>query len=157
MNDAQPSSTLVEGDRIISDHVHIQATPAEVFAVISDPRRHGDFDGSETVGGAIAGPDLLEMGSKFGMKMKVGPLPYVMRSKVHEYEPDRLIAWGHFGGHRWRYELEPVDGATLVTESFDWSNSMSPAFIEKSGYPERHKRNIRQTLDRLKKLIESSA
>ena len=45
------------------------------------------------------------------------------------------IAWQHFGRHRWRYTLEPVDGGTRVTETFDWSTALAPWFIEKIGYP----------------------
>lgn len=33
-----------------------------------------------------------------------------------EFDEDRLIAWRHFAGHRWRYELEPVDRATPAQE-----------------------------------------
>lgn len=138
---------LVSGSRII------EADAAEIFAVIQDPRRHGDFDGSGTVKDAqLSAPDKLELGSKFGMKMRNG-LPYVMTSNVVEFEQDRCIAWAHFGGHRWRYELEPVDGGTRVIESFDWSTSKAPWFIEMVGYPDRHRVNIAATLERLEQLF----
>ena len=45
------------------------------------------------------------LGDRFGMDMKLG-VPYRMSSTVVEYEADRLLAWAHFGGHRWRYELD---------------------------------------------------
>ncbi len=76
----------------------------------------------------------LEMGSRFGMSMKMGPLPYRMSNRVVEFEQDRLIAWAHFGKHRWRYELSPVEGGCEVTETFDWSTARSPKFIESAGY-----------------------
>lgn len=126
--------------------------PAAIWAVIASPHGHVDMDGSGTVQGVASGPDELELGSKFRMKMKMG-LPYQMRSTVVEFEPERLIAWAHWGKHRWRYELEPVDEGTLVTESFDWSTSISPAFIERLGYPERHKANLAATLERLEQVV----
>ena len=86
------------------------------------------------------------------MKMKIG-LPYQMSSTVKEFDENRRIAWAHFGGHRWRYELEPVDGGTKVTESFDWSTSIGPKFIEMAGYPERHKDNLQKTLERLEEVV----
>jgi hypothetical protein len=58
------------------------------------------------------------------MSMKLG-VPYVMSNTVIEFEQDRRIAWktvlagflGRFiGGRIWRYEFEPVEGGTLVTE-----------------------------------------
>ena len=47
----------------------------------------------------------------------------------------------------------PVDGGTRVTESFDWSTSISPRFIEMAGYPERHKANLAKTLERLEEVV----
>ena len=69
-----------------------------------------------------------------------------------EYEENRLIAWQHFGKHRWRYELEPVEGGTEVTETFDWSTSTSPKALELAGYPERHLGNIERSLERLEEM-----
>ena len=106
----------------------IPASAKDVFALISDPRRHHEFDGSGTVREARDVPDHLELGATFGMSMVMG-VPYAMRSTVVEYEQDRLLAWQtkapvslvdpFAGGRIWRYELEPVDGGTLVKESWD--------------------------------------
>jgi hypothetical protein len=82
------------------------------------------------------------------MKMRMG-LPYRTGNEVVEYEPDRLIAWRHVGRHRWRYELEPVDGGTRVTETFDWSTAISPKAIELMGYPDKHPASMERTLERL--------
>jgi hypothetical protein len=114
------------------------------------------LDGSGTVQ-KIRGraPKRLELGSKFGMSMKLSVLPYPIANKVVEFEENRLIAWQHFGKHRWRYELEPVDDGTLVTETFDWSTATSPAALEAAGYPERHLGNIERTLERLEEMVTS--
>lgn len=136
-------------DQAVSGSRVIDAPIDKIFDIIADPRRHKDFDGSDTVSDAHLGPDRLKLGAKFGVRMSIGPVPYFMRSKVVEFEENKRIAWAHFGKHRWRYELEEVEGGTKVTETFDYSTSMSPAFIEKSGYPEKHKVNIAKTLERL--------
>jgi len=140
-------------ERMVSGSRVIEADAADIFAVLQDPRRHGEFDGSGTVQSAqMNAPDKLELGSRFGMKMRI-VVPYAMTSEVVEFEQDRLLAWAHFGGHRWRYELEPVDGGTRVTETFDWSTSKAPWFIELVGYPDRHRVNIAATLERLETLF----
>jgi hypothetical protein len=110
------------------------------------------MDGSGTVRGVASGPERLRDGARFKMKMKLG-VPYQMSSTVKEFEENRCIAWAHVGGHRWRYELEEVDGGTKVTESFDWSTSLAPRFIEMAGYPERHKANLQKTLERLEEVV----
>jgi hypothetical protein len=101
--------------------------------VLTDPTRHGEIDGSGMVQRVRGDARRLELGSTFGMDMKLGILPYRITNTVAEYEPNRLIAWHHPGKHRWRYELEPVEGGTKVTESFDWSTAVVPKAIELMG------------------------
>jgi len=127
----------------------IDAPANVIFDVLADPARHAEIDGSGTVQAAQESmPERLKMGSKFGMKMKI-VLPYDMRSTVVEFEEDARIAWAHFGKHRWRYELEAIDGGTMVTETFDWSTSRAPLFIEMMGYPKKHVPSMQKTLERL--------
>lgn len=139
-----------EGKQVSASRV-IAAPAEKIFELLTDPARHGEIDGSGTVrGSSMTGPPRLEMGSKFGMKMRIGPVPYGIKSKVVEFEQDRLIAWCHFGKHRWRYRLEPLDdGRTKVTETFDYSTAAVPKAIELMGYPKTHAANIDKTLELL--------
>jgi len=132
----------------------VVAAPAErIFDLLADPRAHVTFDGSGTVRGNIQGPSRLYRGAHFTVRMRMG-LPYVIRSKVVEFEEGRLIAWRHPMRHRWRYRLEPVEGGTKVTETFDYSMSIAPAAMERAGFPERNADGIEKSLQRLKKLVE---
>jgi hypothetical protein len=126
----------------------IAAEPDAVFAVLADPAKHSIIDGSGTVKQAKGNPERLALGSTFSMGMKMG-VPYSTKNTVVEFEDGRLIAWQHFGKHRWRYTLVPVEGGTEVTETFDWSGARSPWFIEKMGYPEKHPAQMAKTLERL--------
>lgn len=126
----------------------IAAPPDAIFAVLTDPSLHPVIDGSGSVQHARGGTQRLELGSTFGMDMRIG-LPYRITNTVVEFEPDRLIAWRHFNGHRWRYELEPVEGGTQVTETFDWSTARIPRAIELAGYPKKHPKAMARTLERL--------
>ena len=143
-------------DRRVSASRFIAAPANEVFALLQDPSKHASFDGSGMVQSSRGGSTRLEMGSRFGMSMKMGPLPYRMSNRVVEFDQDRLIAWAHFGKHRWCYELKPVEGGCEVTETFDWSTARSPLFIERSGYPKTNLRAIEATLDRLAAMFASS-
>jgi hypothetical protein len=80
--------------------------------------------------------------------MRIG-VPYLISNKVVEYEEGRRIAWAHIGGWRWRYEFEPVDGGTLVTETFDWSTSLAKPYIQLAGWGPRNLQNMERTLERL--------
>jgi uncharacterized protein YndB with AHSA1/START domain len=141
--------------RTVSVSRTIPAAPEAIFAVLADPGMHPVIDGSGSVRQSRNGnPERLEMGSRFSMDMRIG-LPYLIRNSVVEYEPDRLIAWRHFNGHRWRYRLEPIDDgeATEVTETFDWSTARVPRLIELMGYPERHPEAMERTLEGLERVV----
>lgn len=133
----------------------IDAPASEIFDLLADPAKHGEFDGSGTVQSSRSGPERLQLGSKFGMNMKLG-VPYIISNKVVEFEEDKLIAWAHFGKHRWRYELEEVEGGTKVTETFDWSTAFFPKGIELMGYPKKHPASMEKTLERLDALVSGS-
>jgi len=105
----------------------IPAEPGAIFDLLADPSRHHDIDGSGTVVEAKGGSERLALGSRFGMSMKMG-LPYSMVNTVIEFDENRRIAWQttgptaigkHVGGRIWRYELEPVERGTKVSESWD--------------------------------------
>lgn len=147
----------MSNDQMVSVSRVIDATPEEIFAVISDPSQHPVIDGSGMVKGERFGPDTLNaVGDKFGMKMSFNGIPYRITSTVKEFEENRKIAWAHFGKHRWRYELEPVEGGTKVTETFDWSTAAVPKAIEMMGYPKQHPANMERTLERLDEHLTSS-
>ena len=107
----------------------IPAEPKAIFDLLADPDGHARIDGSGTVRKARSGGRRLALGDAFGMDMKLG-VAYSTRNVVIELEDDRRIAWQTLasgplglvvGGRIWRYTLEPVDGGTLVTETWDLS------------------------------------
>jgi uncharacterized protein YndB with AHSA1/START domain len=163
MTDSDPlrssdSESDSDSDRIVSASTTIAAAPEVVFAIVADPRQHPRIDGSGSVRGTITGPDRLAKGQSFGISMKLFGLPYQITNKVVEFDPDRLIAWRHFGAHRWRYELTPTgDGGTTVTETWDCTRYAPLAFrgLRLAGFPERNRRGITETLVRLKVAAES--
>jgi hypothetical protein len=107
--------------KIKSARIIIDARADYIFSILSDPRRHLEFDGTSTITASISGPNELVLGSKFGMKMHLG-IDYRILNTVVEYKKNELIAWRHFGRWRWRFELVDLgDGKTQVTETFDGS------------------------------------
>jgi uncharacterized protein YndB with AHSA1/START domain len=144
--------------RAVSVERVIPAAASAIFDILSDPRRHGEIDGSGTVKDAIKGPERLQLGSHFSMAMKLG-VPYRIVNTVVEFEPNKRIGWRHFHGHIWRYELDELapEGnsgkRTLVRETFDWSKARTGNLLAWLGVPERHIGNMTRTLERLEKLV----
>ena len=130
-------------DKVVSVSRTIAAPAAEIFAVLADPTRHAEFDGSRmVVRAAVGSHPVTAVGDAFVMEMYYGELgEYLTRNRVVEFEPDRKIAWepapgeeqgalaagvevGEAPGHRWVYELTPRGPeSTEVTETYDCSRA----------------------------------
>ena len=147
--------TVDAGPHQVSRCVEVHASPAELFAIVADPRRHCELDGSGTVGANIRGPAPLRLGARFSTRMKMFGLPYRITSTVTESKPDQLIEWRHPLGHRWRWEFAAVTPTTTrVTETFDYRDT-GPVkdrlkFYELTGFAKRNAAGIEATLCRLR-------
>ena len=138
-------------NKIVSVERFIPAAPGLIFEILADPRQHSKIDGSGSVKAAkVSAPSRLSKGSKFTMDMKI-LVPYKMTYTVVEFEENRRIAWQHFGGHIWRYILEPVDGGTKVTEQFDYNGSKSVLMLKLRGSMSTNEKFMTKTLENIEK------
>lgn len=144
------AETRSKGLERVGATARVDASPAEVFAVLRAPASHAEIDGSGTVvGHRLDGPAVLQLGDRFHMSMRRG-IPYRMWNTVVEFEADRRIPWRQERGHHvWRYELEPDGEGTLVTETFDWSMCRAKWLIHAMRAPANNLASIRATLVRL--------
>ena len=139
------------GARKVSRRVVVHAPAAQVFALVADPRRHLELDGSGTVrDSTVAGPARLSAGASFTVGMRAHGVPYKITSTVTAFDDNRLVEWQHPLGHRWRWELAEVEpGVTEVTETFDYTGARSPRMLELLGYPKINGKGITKTLSAL--------
>jgi hypothetical protein len=143
-------------EQIKSARIVINAPAEKIFAVLANPHRHKEIDGSATIKENISGPEKLVLGSKFGMRMHLG-VDYRIRNTVVEYSENSLIAWRHVGRWIWRYELVNMGlNLTQVTETFDASRAplISKAWLSlRKAYPWTQKA-VAKTLVQLKSTCE---
>lgn len=145
---------MSESGQVVSVERFVAAPPEAIFELLVDPDRHHDIDGSGTVVGAKQGSQRLRLGSRFGMSMRV-KMSYSMVSTVIEFDEPRVIAWqtrgpGNLGGGRiWRYDLQPVEGGTLVRESWDISRESVLSKWMVKGLGEKTRENMAATLERI--------
>jgi uncharacterized protein YndB with AHSA1/START domain len=161
----RPHDTMSNG-RVVSIERTIAAPASRIFDVLADPRRHPEIDGSGMVQAAdIDGPQRLSLDARFGMAMKLG-VRYRMVNTVIEFEEDRRIAWapkpevrgkikegGVIGGRVWRYDLEPVDGGTLVRETWDATSERGWLIHRVMRVPAKMRRAIETTLANLERAV----
>ena len=96
------------------------------------------------------------------MDMHLG-VAYSTRNTVIELDDNRRIAWQTtasgplgtvLGGRIWRYELEPVEGGTLVTETWDLSQEKwTSKPVVKLTMTSSTRHNMEHTLARIEQVV----
>jgi hypothetical protein len=122
-----------------------------IFAIVGDPARHSEFDGSGMLRGLTGDASVSSLGDVFTMSMHRLGRDYTMINYVVEFERDRRFAWepapGDIGtaggdpekigvpsGYRWGFELvDEGDSTTLVTEFFDCGSDDNRWILEREG------------------------
>lgn len=142
--------------RIVSAERVIKAPASVIFDLLANPWKHHLIDGSGTVVQPRPGtPERLSLGATFSMDMKM-KASYLTKNKVVTFDEDRAIAWHHFARFVWRYELTPVEGGTLVRESFDYSKPWG-LIIMARGWPQKNRISMERTLAKLAEVLEPEA
>jgi uncharacterized protein YndB with AHSA1/START domain len=144
----------------------IAASPAAVFSVITDPRRHVDIDGSGMLVATDARP-LRAVGDTFDMDMDrepLGDLPmgkYRVRNTVTSIVPDTALEWNVGGvdqppfGHVYGYELRAAGPAsTEVTLYCDWTGVRSGSIRDR--FPIVPVHMLEKSLENLERIVTRS-
>ena len=132
--------------------------------MLADVGKHSLIDGSGMLQGKRPdAPQRLTLGSTFGMSMKMMGFGYSTVNRVVEFDVNKRIAWktGPTGfmshvlaGRIWRYELEQVDGGTLVRESWDITSDHQRVLLKLGDiYSGKTRRDMERTLERISKLV----
>ncbi len=141
----------------------IPAEPAAIFGVLSDPQGHVTIDSSGMLMDAT-GSAASAVGDTFVVHMDREALNdypmglYDVTVVITKFDRDREIAWTIEGqikppiGHIYGYTLEPVDGGTLVTSYYDWSE-IDPTWREASIFPIIPETALRATLGILARTV----
>ena len=122
----------------------LDAPPAAVFAVLADPRRHPEIDGSGTVQAAADAAPITAAGQVFTMSMFRADLgDYRTDNHVLDFTAGRRIAWTTAragqppAGVRWVWALDPTDddNQTIVTHTYDWTDVTDPELLARVTFP----------------------
>ncbi|HEU4841915.1 MAG TPA: SRPBCC family protein [Ilumatobacteraceae bacterium] len=143
----------------------IAADPADIFAVLRSPPGHVAIDASGMLM-AASGDPVTAVGDRFQVRMDRESLhdqplgEYTVEVVIARFEPDRAIAWSIDGiavppiGHVYGYELAPIEGGTMVTSYYDWSD-VHPAYRAAVDdiFPVISETNLRATLGILARVV----
>lgn len=143
------------GPHQVSRSIEVNAPASELFAIVADPRRHHELDGSDTVRDNVTCPDQVIPGARFTTAMKMFGVPYRIASTITAVKPDELFEWRHPFGHRWRWEFRALTPTvTTVTETFDFSDAgrikNALRYYERTGFAKGNAKGIEATLTKLR-------
>ncbi|MFI5729547.1 SRPBCC family protein [Kribbella sp. NPDC051587] len=142
----------------------IAATPAEIFAVLRDPRGHVAIDSSGMLQSADGQP-VGAVGDEFVVHMdreSLNDLPmgkYDVTVIITRYAEDAELEWTISGTiqppikHLYGYRLEPSDIGTLVTSYYDWSQ-IEERYRGRVNFPIIPEAGLRATLGILARTVE---
>jgi uncharacterized protein YndB with AHSA1/START domain len=142
----------------ISATVQMNASPEEVWKVVSDLARMPEFSPelrkAFVLGRPGVGANIIGINRR---KAVVWPTT----SKVVRWEPAKAVAWKvRESGATWVYELEPAEGGTKVTgrrvlPKFTFGTSfLAPVIGGAEGHDAELAEGIQTTLERIRTAVE---
>ena len=136
----------------------IEAPADAVFEVLTNPKRHREFDGSGFVRSEDQGDRITATGQVFTMNMEGDHMggEYKTDNHVSGYAKDKLLAWKTAPagteppGWEWLWELESQGpNETLVRHTYDWSKVTDKKLLEQVKFPLVTEDQLSDTLARL--------
>jgi uncharacterized protein YndB with AHSA1/START domain len=145
--------------------VHVSAPPNAVWPLLADLERMGEWSPEcYRVTWLNGAQSPAVAGARFKGWNRYGWMRWSTTCEVKVAEPGRELAWSTIERGRelvrWSYRLEPADGGTDVTESFDvrWLPFMARLAedVLMRNRDQRREGAMRATLQRIKDIAEGS-
>ena len=108
--------------------ITVHAAPEIIWSMVTDVARMGEWSPENERGEWLDGATGPAPGARFKGYNRRGRSKWSTTCEVTEAEPGRSFVFVTGGtakpGTWWRYRFEPVDGGTLVTESFEMAKAL---------------------------------
>jgi hypothetical protein len=144
--------------------VHMKATADEIWELVSDVTRIGEFSPETFEAEWLDGATGPEVGARFRghVNRNNRGVKYWTECEVVESTPGKAFAFTVSTAGRatntWRYEIEPAGNGTDVTESFTLAPMLSlRLYWLLMGWSRgrTNRQGMRTTLERIKKVVEA--
>ena len=134
----------------------IDATPKDIFDVLTLPDNHAKLDGAGFVQSVAKGDRITEVGQVFTMNMGGGhPLgEFKTDNHVSAYVPNKMVGWKTApegqepAGWEWLWVLEAEEQGreTKVTLVYDWSKVTDKEVLKMVSFPLIAKEQLEHSL-----------
>jgi hypothetical protein len=146
----------------IAETVHVEAPPVDVWRLVSDVTRMGEWS-PECRKVLLLGGKPVRVGSRMVGINRRGLAVWPTVSTVVRLDPERAVAWKtRESGATWTYELEGEEAGTRLTGRRDLhgytalTRVAAPLIGGAAGHDEELAAGIRTTLRRIKAVVERS-
>lgn len=148
---------------LIEESIDIAGTPAQVWAVVSDLARMGEWSPQCKKMVIFGGP--VKLGTRTLNVNRRGPLVWPTSSKVVAFEPSREIAWRIAENNTvWGFEITETENGTRVTQRRTApggeTSKVSSFLVDKvfggnDGFEVELAAGMRETLGKVKRVVEA--
>lgn len=152
---------------LLEHAIEIAATPAQVWALVSDVRRMAEWSPQVTSTRLRQGYESVALGAEFTNRNVHGELEWITRGEIVRFEPDRDIAFRIKENHAvWSFSVEPTaTGGTLLTQRRETPNGISELALDytdqhfggQAAFTDSLRTGMRETLERVKAAAEATA
>ncbi len=137
--------------------IHINAAPDDVYALVSDITRMGEWSPETVACEWVDGATGPAVGAKFKGTNKLGPVRWSTTPTVTDAVPGKSFVFST-GSTEWRYSFIAADEGTSVTESFTVTSNLTKLYTGIApGRVNKMKQGMMETLTRIKQAAEASA
>lgn len=147
----------------LEDRIDIEASPDEVWAVVSDVRRMAEWSPQVTSTRLRAGFDDVALGAEFTNRNRQGELEWTTHATVVRFDPGRELAFRvEENWVVWSFRLEPTATGTRLTQRREAPDGVSPLSREltdgfmggQEAFTASMRAGMRQTLEGIRAAIE---
>ncbi|HWJ80992.1 MAG TPA: SRPBCC family protein [Nocardioides sp.] len=149
---------------LLEDAIEIDATPARVWALVSDVRRMPEWSPQVTSTRLRAGWDEVALGAEFTNRNEQDGLEWTTHGRVVELDPERRIAFRiEENWVVWSFTLEPAGGATRLVQRREAPDGISDLSLEltdgflggQEAFTATMRAGMRQTLEAIRSAAEA--
>lgn len=135
---------MTTDEKKISVQRTVDASAKDLFAVLTNPQRHAEIDGSGFVRSDERSNRIQQVGDVFTMNMEGDHMggEYQTDNHVTAYDENAMVGWQTAPagtepkGWEWLWVLEAQGpGSTLVTHTYAWDKVTDEALLAKNLFP----------------------
>lgn len=158
-------ASTADSPRSVSVERNVAAAPEEVWGLVADITRMGDWSPETTRAAWVGGAKGPALRARFKGTNQMGSKKWSSVCEVTACEPGRRFAFdvkaGPFKVAAWTYEFASTDGGCLVTERWDDHRGalvtrISPLITGTKDRAERNRETMTETLERLAAAVENT-